>query len=209
MSEARRRILHNLDRIEDRLRDAPEGLHEPGEPATPEALAASGLDPDLALLWGAYDGLELGPEFLDRSADAIRTALDGVPVSAIVGSLKLLDPDPGVRAGAIALDRQRLLLAHALGAAGLIEVPAFGPCRFPDIAATPSPHRLEDDLLIEGIHARWTAVYRGMSPADFECSFVHPELGAQLTLDWHLQNYAWHSHHHLAHVTELRRAKGW
>ena len=35
------------------------------------------------------------------------------------------------------------------------------------------------------------------------------EIGGQLTLDWHLQQYAWHSHHHLAHITELRRAKGW
>ena len=32
-------------------------------------------------------------------------------------------------------------------------------------------------------------------------------MGAQLTLDWHLQNYAWHSHHHLAHITELRGAR--
>lgn len=58
-SEERGRILHNLDRIEDRLRDAPEGLHDPGPPATPAALAASGLDPDLALLWATYDGLDL------------------------------------------------------------------------------------------------------------------------------------------------------
>ena len=63
--------------------------------------------------------------------------------------------------------------------------------------------------IIDGIHARWAAVYHGMTVEDFERSFVHPEVGAQLTLDWHLQNYAWHSHHHLAHITELRRAKGW
>jgi hypothetical protein len=63
--------------------------------------------------------------------------------------------------------------------------------------------------LIEAVHARWTAVYRAMTPEDFERSFVHPEVGAPLTLDWHLQHYAWHSHHHLAHITELRRAKGW
>ena len=63
--------------------------------------------------------------------------------------------------------------------------------------------------IIDGVHARWAAVYRGMAAEDFERSFVHPEVGAQLTLDWHLQNYAWHSHHHLAHITELRRAKGW
>jgi len=63
--------------------------------------------------------------------------------------------------------------------------------------------------VIDGVHARWAALYRGMAAADFERTFVHPELGAQLTLDWHLQQYAWHSHHHLAHITELRKTKGW
>jgi hypothetical protein len=63
--------------------------------------------------------------------------------------------------------------------------------------------------IIDGVHARWTAVCRAMTAEEFERAFVHPEVGAQLTLDWQLQNYAWHSHHHLAHITELRRAKGW
>jgi len=63
--------------------------------------------------------------------------------------------------------------------------------------------------IIDGIHARWTAVYRAMSVDQFNRTFVHPEIGAQLTLDYHLQNYAWHSHHHLAHITELRRRMGW
>ncbi len=54
---------------------------------------------------------------------------------------------------AIALDRERLQLARALGAGAIIEVPMFGACRFPDIASTPSPHRREDDLLVEGIRA--------------------------------------------------------
>lgn len=102
-----------------------------------------------------YEGIELGPEFLDRSADEIRAAIEGtgIVISAIVGSLKLLDPDPAVRASAVDLDRRRLHLAQALGASGLIEVPAFGPCRFPELANTPSPHRKEDALLIEGLRA--------------------------------------------------------
>jgi hypothetical protein len=83
-----------------------------------------------------YDGIELGPEYLDRSADEIRAALagTGIAVSAVVGSLKLLDPDPDTRAQAVELDKRRLQLASALGASGVIEVPAFGPCRFPAIA---------------------------------------------------------------------------
>ena len=54
-----RRVLHNIDRIEDRLRDAPEGLHEFGAPADPEALAASPLPAAARLLWAQWDGLEL------------------------------------------------------------------------------------------------------------------------------------------------------
>lgn len=58
-TDERRRVQHNLDRIEDRLRDAPEGLHEINPPADPAALAASPLPPAARLLWGQWDGLEL------------------------------------------------------------------------------------------------------------------------------------------------------
>ena len=102
-----------------------------------------------------YDGIELGPEFLDRSAEDIEAALagTGIAVSAIVGSLALLDPDPAARKRAVALDRSRIALARRLGAMGVIEVPVFGPCRYPEMANTPGPHRREDDLLIEGLRA--------------------------------------------------------
>jgi hypothetical protein len=63
--------------------------------------------------------------------------------------------------------------------------------------------------LVEALHARWSTLCRAMTDADFERTFVHPELGRAITLDWHLQHYAWHSDHHLAHVTELRRRQGW
>ncbi len=72
-------------------------------------------------------------------------------VSAIVGSIQLLDPDPAVRAKAVELDRKRLEMARALGAVAVIEVPTFGPCRFPQAAGTPGPHAVEDRLLIEAL----------------------------------------------------------
>jgi hypothetical protein len=34
------------------------------------------------------------------------------------------------------------------------------------------------------------------------------EIGV-VTLDQQLQGYAWHSRHHVAHITELRRREGW
>jgi sugar phosphate isomerase/epimerase len=96
-----------------------------------------------------YQGIELGPEYLDQTADEIGQRLSGtgISVSAIVGSIVLLDPRPEIRASAIALDRERLELARRLGAMGVIEVPTFGPCRF-DQGTDPG---LEDRLLIEGL----------------------------------------------------------
>jgi sugar phosphate isomerase/epimerase len=96
-----------------------------------------------------YQGIELGPEYLEQPADQILARLDGsgISVSAIVGSIQLLDPDPGLRAAAIELDRERLELARELGAMGVIEVPTFGPCRFGQGTDT----GLEDDLLVEGL----------------------------------------------------------
>ena len=100
-----------------------------------------------------YDGIELGPEFLGRSVESILSDLKGtgIVVSAIVGSLKLLDPDSAVRAQAVELDRKRLEMARALGAMGVIEVPTFGRCRFPKTAGGPDPRALEDRLLVDAL----------------------------------------------------------
>lgn len=100
-----------------------------------------------------YDGIELGREFLNRSADSILSELKGtgIVVSAIVGSIQLLDPDPAARAKAVELDRKRLEMARALGAVAVIEVPTFGPCRFPEAAGTPGPHAVEDRLLVDAL----------------------------------------------------------
>jgi hypothetical protein len=63
--------------------------------------------------------------------------------------------------------------------------------------------------ILDGVHRRWTEVYAGMSPGDYAKTFVHPEHGKIFTLDDHLQNYSWHSRHHVAHITALRTREGW
>jgi sugar phosphate isomerase/epimerase len=100
-----------------------------------------------------YDGIELGPEWLDQPTDALRELLHGtgVAVSAIVGSLQLLNPDPKLRAQAIELDRARLRMAKDLGADCVIEVPVFGANRFTDISPVMSPREVEDQLLVAGL----------------------------------------------------------
>jgi sugar phosphate isomerase/epimerase len=100
-----------------------------------------------------YDGIELGNEWSDHTLDALREQLDGIDiaVSAMVGSIKLLDTDPQVRAEAVETDRKRLEVAQALGASALIEVPTFGPNKFQDLSPIMTPREIEDRLLISGL----------------------------------------------------------
>jgi len=60
--------------------------------------------------------------------------------------------------------------------------------------------------LLEGLHARWVALMRSMSPAQFQQVFVHPERG-EMSLELTARLYAWHCRHHLAHVG-LSAARG-
>lgn len=62
--------------------------------------------------------------------------------------------------------------------------------------------------ILDGVHLRWTAVWRSLVPAQFERRFYHPEIGLT-NLDAQLQGYAWHSRHHVAHITSLREREGW
>ena len=64
--------------------------------------------------------------------------------------------------------------------------------------------------LLNAIHARWVALLRVMKAQDWARTFNHPEYPeGPRTLDWLLQVYAWHSRHHLAHITSLRQREGW
>lgn len=56
----RRRIEDALDRLEERLVDALEGMHVEGRPADPAALRRLGLPEAAAMFWARWDGMELG-----------------------------------------------------------------------------------------------------------------------------------------------------
>jgi hypothetical protein len=77
--------------------------------------------------------------------------------------------------------------------------------RLPDVSETPIEVSL---ALLESLHARWTILLRSLSENDFKREFTHPEIG-RLSLDKNLGLYAWHSGHHLAHVTTLRERMSW
>jgi hypothetical protein len=62
--------------------------------------------------------------------------------------------------------------------------------------------------LIDGLHERWAVVLRNMTPLDFNRKLSHPELGI-VELDRYVALYAWHSRHHVAHITSLRERERW
>jgi uncharacterized damage-inducible protein DinB len=62
--------------------------------------------------------------------------------------------------------------------------------------------------LLDSLHERWAESLRSTAPEQFARTFRHPDRGA-MTLDQHLVLYAWHSRHHVAHITGLRRRMGW
>jgi uncharacterized damage-inducible protein DinB len=62
--------------------------------------------------------------------------------------------------------------------------------------------------IVDNVHHRWVAVLRSMKETDWARIFTHPELGVR-RLDQSLALYAWHGRHHVAHITALRRQKGW
>lgn len=62
--------------------------------------------------------------------------------------------------------------------------------------------------LLDAVHARWDALWRSLEPEHFARVLVHPEHGER-TVDWLVFVYSWHGKHHTAHITELRKQKGW
>ena len=62
--------------------------------------------------------------------------------------------------------------------------------------------------LLDTLHRRWVVCLRAMGADDFKRAFHHPDIGI-VALEVALAHYAWHSRHHVAHVTSLRHRKGW
>src|SRR5215510_9099908 len=62
--------------------------------------------------------------------------------------------------------------------------------------------------LLESLHRRWVLMLKALTPADFQRTFRHPDIGV-ITLAQNVCLYAWHGKHHVAHITSLRERMGW
>jgi hypothetical protein len=67
----------------------------------------------------------------------------------------------------------------------------------------------ESLAMIDGLHAKWAFLLERMKPEQFARKINHPEWKTPMSLDTLLALYEWHSRHHVAHITELRKREGW
>jgi hypothetical protein len=64
-------------------------------------------------------------------------------------------------------------------------------------------------VLLESLHERWVGLLRALGDDDFRRTFKHPDHAGTQTVDWLVSTYAWHSRHHVGHITALRERLGW
>ena len=63
--------------------------------------------------------------------------------------------------------------------------------------------------LLYALHQRWYEFLKNFSEEDWNKTVYHPEHKKEFTLWVLLGMYAWHSRHHVAHITSLRERNGW
>ena len=62
--------------------------------------------------------------------------------------------------------------------------------------------------LVEALHARWVMLLQSLGEQQWQRGYLHPEDG-RVTVEMSALTYAWHSRHHVAHITHLRAKEGW
>jgi uncharacterized damage-inducible protein DinB len=62
--------------------------------------------------------------------------------------------------------------------------------------------------LVESLHARWVMLLQSLNDDQWKRGYRHPESG-ESTVELATLMYAWHSRHHVAHITHLRASEGW
>jgi uncharacterized damage-inducible protein DinB len=62
--------------------------------------------------------------------------------------------------------------------------------------------------IINSLHKRWTVLLKQLTTKDLDREFLHPESGMK-NLRETVSHYAWHSNHHLAHISSLKKRMNW
>lgn len=62
---------------------------------------------------------------------------------------------------------------------------------------------------LKAVHAKLIFLLKGLSEAELNRTFIHPEHNEEVVLKKNIGNYAWHCNHHFAHIENLIKQEGW
>jgi hypothetical protein len=63
--------------------------------------------------------------------------------------------------------------------------------------------------LLHALHNRWSTLLKGLTPDQLTKTIHHPVSGRDMNVWFLISLYAWHSKHHVAHITALRNRNNW
>ncbi|TAL61822.1 MAG: putative metal-dependent hydrolase [Bacteroidetes bacterium] len=63
--------------------------------------------------------------------------------------------------------------------------------------------------LLDALHARWVYMLKKLSAEDLSKTVFHPESKREMSVRFLIALYVWHGKHHVAHITSLRKMRGW
>lgn len=63
--------------------------------------------------------------------------------------------------------------------------------------------------ILASLHQKWSVLLENMSDQDFSRTYFHPESVQKQSLFEVTHLYAWHGHHHLAHIQHLALRENW
>ena len=61
----------------------------------------------------------------------------------------------------------------------------------------------------KAVHAKLVYLLKGLSAADLQRKFIHPEGNMETSLAENVGRYAWHGSHHYAHIANLIEREAW
>ena len=64
-------------------------------------------------------------------------------------------------------------------------------------------------LHLRAIHSKLVYLLKGLSEADLNKSFIHPETQSEVVLKNNIGIYAWHSNHHYSHIEHIMKRNNW
>lgn len=62
---------------------------------------------------------------------------------------------------------------------------------------------------LKAVHVKLVYLLKGLSDADLNRCFIHPETNSEVSLKRNIGVYAWHSRHHYAHIENLLQREKW